>query len=247
MTEQDLQLAMPGGTSDAVLFTPDSIPALPGILHLPDIGSIREATRDMARRLAAEGYVVLLPNIFYRTGRPPVFDFPRNWADERTKKRFAELVTPLTPEAQQQDFAAYIDHLLAQPGVRPGSVGVVGYCFGGALSLGAAATRPQEVVAAASFHGGGLYKQDDPTSPHLVLPQVSARLYFGHAVQDNSMPAEAIEQFDRALAAWDGPYESEVYQGAHHGWTVADNPAFNPPQAEHAFQKLTELFAATLP
>ena len=246
MTEQDLQLAMPGGTADAVLFTPESISALPGVLHLPDIGSIRESQRDMARRLAAEGYVVLLPNIFYRTHRPPVFDFPRNWGDERTMKRFSELVTPLTPAAQHQDLAAYIDHLLAQPGVRPGSIGTVGYCFSGAMSLRAAATRPQQVVAAASFHGGGLYKRDDPTSPHLVLPQVSARLYFGHAVQDNSMPAEAIEHLDHALAAWDGPYESEVYQGAHHGWTVPDNPAFNPPQAEHAFQKLTELLAATL-
>jgi carboxymethylenebutenolidase len=246
MTEQDLQLSMPGGIADAVLFSPDSTASLPGVLHLPDIGSIREAHRDMARRLAAQGYIVLLPNIFYRTGRPPVFDFPRKMGEERTMKRMAELVTPLTVEAQQQDLAAYVDHLLAQPGVRTGPVGTVGYCFGGSLSLRAAAARPQQVAAAASFHGGGLYKQDDPTSPHLLLPQVAARLYFGHAVQDNSMPAEVIEQLNHELAAWDGPFESEVYAGAHHGWTVPDNPAFNAPQAERAFTKLTELFAATL-
>jgi carboxymethylenebutenolidase len=246
MTEQDLQLSMPGGIADAVLFSPDSTASLPGVLHLPDIGSIRESHREMARRLAAEGYIVLLPNIFYRTGRPPVFDFPRKAGEERTMKRMAELTTPLTIEAQQQDLAAYIDHLLAQPGVRTGPIGTVGYCFGGALSLRAAAERPQQVAAAASFHGGGLYKKDNSDSPHLVLPQVAARLYFGHAVQDNSMPAEAIEQLDHALATWDGPYESEVYAGAHHGWTVPDNPAFNALQAERAFTKLTELFAATL-
>ena len=246
MTEQDLQLSMPGGIADAVLFSPDSSASLPGVLHLPDIGGIREAHREMARRLADEGYIVLLPNIFYRTGRPPVFDFPRKMGEERTMKRFAELTTPLTIEAQQLDLAAYIDYLLAQPGVHTGAVGTVGYCYGGSLSLRAAAERPQQVAATASFHGGGLYKQDDPASPHLVLPQVSARLYFGHAVQDNSMPAEAIEHLDHALAAWDGPYESEVYAGAHHGWTVPDNPAFNAPQAERAFEKLTELFAATL-
>jgi carboxymethylenebutenolidase len=144
------------------------------------------------------------------------------------------------------DVAAYIDHLLAQPSVRQGSIGTVGYCFGGAMSLLAAATRPQRVAAAASFHGGGLYKPDDETSPHLLLPKVTARLYFGHAVEDKSMNAEAIKEFEHALRLWQGKSESEVYEGAHHGWTVPDNPAFNPVQAARAFEKLTELFAATL-
>lgn len=247
MTEQDLQLQMPDGLADAVLFTPDPAAKLPGVLHLPDIGSIREAHREMARRLATEGYAVLLPNVFYRTGRPPVFDFPRKMGEERTMKRMAELMAPLlTPEAQWQDAAAYIDHLLAQPAVRSGMVGTVGYCFSGALSLRAAATRPLQVAAAASFHGGGLYKRDDEASPHLLLPKVKGRLYFGHAIEDNSMNAEAIEEFNRALRLWEGDGESEVYEGAHHGWTVPDNPVFHPPQAARAFGKLTELFAATL-
>lgn len=246
MTEQELQLQMPDGLADAVLFTPDLAAKLPGVLHLPDIGSVREAHRVMVRRLAAEGYAVLLPNIFYRTGRPPVFDFPRKMGEERTMKRVAELIAPLTPEAQRQDVAAYIDHLLAQPAVRPGMVGTVGYCFSGALSLRAAATRPLQVAAAASFHGGGLYKADNEASPHLLLPRVKARLYFGHAVEDNSMNAEAIAEFNSALHLWEGKGESEVYAGAHHGWTVPDNPAFHPPQAARAFDKLTELFAAML-
>lgn len=246
MLEQDLQIAMPGGTADAVLFFPDASTPLPGVLHLPDIAGIRESHRSMARRLSAEGYAVLLVNIFYRTSRPPVFDFPRVSGDERTMQRMSELVTPLTPEAQQQDAAAYIDFLTAQPTVRPGPIGVVGYCFSGALALRAAATRPAQVAAAASFHGGGLYKADTPASPHLVLPQVTGRLYFGHAVDDKSMNAEAIESLENALAGWGGRYENETYEGARHGWTVPDNPAFNPVQADRAFGKLTELFSATL-
>jgi carboxymethylenebutenolidase len=246
MTEQDLQLAMPDGTADAVLFSPDPSKPLPGVLHLPDIGSIREAHRQMARRLAAEGYAVLMPNPFYRSRRPPVFDFPRKMGEPRTMQRFQELVGPLPPEAQQRDTAAYVDLLAAQPAVRPGPVGVVGYCFSGALSLRCAAARPDQVAAAASFHGGGLYKADDPGSPHLVLPKVKAQLYFGHAEGDNSMTAEQITHLERALFDWGGDYESETYAGASHGWTVPDNPVFNPEQAERAFAKLTELFAETL-
>ncbi len=246
MTEQDLQISMPDGTADAVLFSPDPATSLPGVLHLPDIGSIREAHRSMARRLSAEGYAVLLVNPFYRTSRPPVFDFPRTADPARTMQRMADLMAPLTPDAQRQDLAVYIDFLSVQSAVRSGPLGAVGYCFSGGLALRAAATRPSQVAAAASFHGGGLYKADDPASPHLVLSQVAARLYFGHAVQDKSMNTEAIQQFERALAAWGGAYESEIYEGAFHSWTVPDSPVFNPEQADRAFRKLTELFAATL-
>lgn len=246
MTERDLQISMPDGIADAVLFSPDPATPLPGVLHLPDIGSIREAHRSMARRLSAEGYAVLLVNPFYRTSRPPVFDFPRSAGESRTMQRMAELMAPLTPDAQRKDLAGYIDFLTVQSTVRPDPLGAVGYCFSGGLALRAAASHPSQVAAAASFHGGGLYKADDPDSPHLALPGVVARLYFGHAVQDKSMDTEAIQQFERALAAWGGAYESETYEGAFHSWTVLDSPVFNPEQADRAFRKLTELFAATL-
>lgn len=246
MTEQDLILSMPDGTADAVLFSPDASTPMPGVIHLPDIGGIRVAHRSMARRLSHEGYTVLLVNPFYRTSRPPVFDFPRVPGEPRTMQRMAELTGPLTPEAQERDVAAYVDFLEAQPAFRPGQMGVVGYCFSGAMALRAAAVRSSLVAAGASFHGGGLYKAGNPASPHLVLPQVVAQLYFGHAEGDKSMDAEAIRGLEQALAEWDGSYESETYAGAHHGWTVPDSPAFNPEQADRAFGKLTELLAETL-
>ena len=245
MFEQDIQLSMPDGIADAVLFSPDESKQLPGILHLPDIASIREAHRQMARELASEGYAVLLVNPFYRTGRPPMWSFPRKWGEPRTEQRFAELTGPLTPDAQTRDVAAYIDHLLAQSVVRQGPVGAVGYCFSGALALRAAAERPSHVAAAASFHGGNLFKADDASSPHLVLPAVKARLYFGHAEGDNSMTAEQIAAFETALAAWGGSYQSEMYS-AKHGWTVPDNPAFNQHEADRAFGNMSELFSAAL-
>jgi len=124
-------------------------------------------------------------------------------------------------------------------------MGVVGYCLTGKMAIYAATSRPDKIAAAASFHGGGLVT-DGPDSPHLVLPAIRARLYFGHATNDRSMPEEAIEKLEGALQSWGGRYESEIYESAHHSWTVPDSPVYNQPQADRAFEKLTTLFAQTL-
>ncbi len=129
--------------------------------------------------------------------------------------------------------------------MKKGPLGVVGLCFSGAVALRMAAARPDKIAACASFHGGRLYT-DAPSSPHLLLPRIKARLYFGHAANDKSMPQAAIDNFNHALDGWGGKYESEVYDSAYHGWTVVDSPVYNPAQAERAFQAWKRLFAETL-
>jgi carboxymethylenebutenolidase len=244
MMEQEIEIHTADGTSDGFLFRADDGRRLPGVIHLTDVGGIRPAQHEMARRLAAEGYTVLMPNVFYRTGRPPIFESGLSMGDERGRKRLLELRESLPPEAVERDAFAYVDFLAASNFVRDGGMRVVGYCFTGSLAMRTAAARPDKIVAAASFHGAGLFT-DAPTSPHLLLPRIKARLYFAHAVQDRSMPEEAIVKFNQALEAWGGEYESEVYEGAYHSWTVPDSPVYNQPQAERAFEKLKELFAET--
>jgi carboxymethylenebutenolidase len=245
MTEQDIEIHTIDGTSDGVLFRGEEGQRRPGAIHLTDIGGIRPDHRNMARRLAEKGYTVLLPNVFYRTGRPPMFDFTPTMGDERTMKRFAELAGPLTPDAMERDGAAYVDFLAKQECVTAGPMGVVGYCFTGAMAMRTAAARPDKIAAAGSFHGGGLFT-DAPNSPHHVLLRIRAQLYFGHAINDQSMSAEAIKKLELALGEWRGRYQSEVYEGAYHGWTVPGGPVYNHQQAERAFEKLVELFANTL-
>jgi carboxymethylenebutenolidase len=245
MPEQSVEIRTPDGVADGFVFTPGGAPRCPGVIHLTDIGGIRPSHRAMAERLAGAGFTVLLPNVFYRTGRPPMFDFAPKMGEERTMKRFGELASPMTPQAQERDAAAYVDFLAAHPAVAAGALGVVGYCFTGAMAMRTAAIRPEQVAAAASFHGGGLYT-DAPSSPHLVLPRVKARLYFGFAIKDQSMSEEAIEKLKLALAAWGGNFEAETYDGAYHGWTSSDAPVYNAPQAERAFDKLSALFAQSL-
>ncbi len=245
LIEQEIEIDTPDGKSDQVLYRPEDDRRLPGVLFLTDIGGIRPSQREMAARLAAEGYTVLMPNIFYRTGRLPLFDFPFKFGEERTMRRIGELSGPVTPEAFDRDASAYIGFLASHGSVGSGPMGVVGYCFSGALAMRTAAAKPDRIAAAASFHGGRLLT-DAPSSPHLLLRRINAQLYFGHAVEDRSMPREAIDKLNEALASWGGQYESEVYDGAHHGWTVPDNPSYNHPQAERAFEKLKDLFGRTL-
>ena len=121
----------------------------------------------------------------------------------------------------------------------------MGYCFTGQMALRMAAAAPDRIAAAASFHGGFLVT-DRPDSPHKQLPRVKARLYFGHAVEDSSATPEQIGVLEQALRDWHGAFQSEVYDGASHGWTTPGRPVYNELQAERAFEKLVELFDATL-
>ena len=246
MTEQNIQIPTAHGRTEAIIYAPKETGLWPGVIQYTDIGGIRASQQEMARRLSATGYVVLMPNVFYRTRGLPLFDFPLKFGEERTTKRLAELSAPLTVEAITSDASDYVDFLARQHSVKPGAMGVVGYCFTGKMALYTALARPDRIAAAASFHGGGL-ATSAPSSPHLILgPSIKARLYFGHAINDKGMPPEAIEKLNLALRAWGGKYESEVYEGAYHGWTVPDSPVYNQAQADRAFEKLTSLFAEAL-
>lgn len=245
--ERETQISLSGGVCDTVVIQPEGDGQWPGILYLTDIGGIRPAQRQAAARLSDEGYVVVLPNVFYRTAKPPIMDIAALRPNpELFMKRVRELAEPLTPEALDSDVKAYVKFLASQPAVKDeNKLGVVGFCFCGGVAMRAAADCPDQVLACASFHGGNLF-EEKPSSPHLLLPKIKARLLFGHAVEDRSMPADAIRGFEEALEKWGGQYESETYENAKHGWTTLDNPAYNQPQAAKAYEKMTRLFAETL-
>ena len=242
---EPFEISGPDGAIDGVLCRPVDAGHWPGVLYLTDIGGVRDAQIARADRLAGEGYVVVMPNVFYRTRRPPMFEFPRNMKEERSQVRYRELTTPLTPATLARDADVYVNWMSDRLEIARDPLAVVGHCFTGGFTLRVAAARPDRVALAASFHGGGL-ATDAPDSPHRLLPKIRAQLYFGHAVEDASMPAEAIARLDRALAAWGGTYTSEVYEGARHGWTASDGTAYDANQAERAFRTLVDLLKTAL-
>ena len=105
---------------------------------------------------------------------------------------------------------------------------------------------PPAPTAAASFHGGWLVT-DAPDSPHRGVGSITGEVYFGHADADQSMTPEQIATLEKALDAAGVRYRSEVYPGAHHGFTMADTPAYDERATERHWAALFDLLDRALP
>ncbi|GAA4949520.1 dienelactone hydrolase family protein [Streptomonospora halophila] len=236
------------GVADAYLAHPDDGGTHPGVLLYMDAFGLRAQLKRMATRLAAAGYTVLVPNVYYRHGRSPVVEIPE-FIDPSNRPEIFERLGPimqsLTPEQVVRDAGAYLDRLAEVPQATAGPAGVVGYCMGAILSLRTAATHADRVAAAAGFHGANL-APDAPDGPHLLADRITAELYFGHADKDHAMPPEQIDRLDRALTAAGVRFTSEVYEGAQHGYTQADTAAYDEAATERHWKALLDLFGRTL-
>jgi carboxymethylenebutenolidase len=249
----EVMIATPDGTCDAVFIHP-ATGAYPGVLIWPDAFGLRPSMRAIGRRLAAEGYAVLVPNPFYRVARAPVYESAANvdFRDAATMQKLGPLMGSVNASgAAEKDAAAYVAFLDAQPQVdKAKKIGTQGYCMGGALVVRTAATVPDRVGAGASFHGGGLVT-DKPESPHLLAPRIRARMYFGVAMNDDQRQPDAKDKLKEAFAAAKVPAQVEVYP-AKHGWCVHDMPnedgapIYSEPEAERAWGKLLELYKTSL-
>ena len=254
VVETNVEIKTPDGTCDAAFIHPSS-GSHPGALIWTDIFGLRPTFREMAKRLAAEGYSVLVPNPFYRVAKSPVFTDISNFNFQNQEDR-AKL-TPLSgsinaPGNAEKDATAYIGFLDSQKQVnRAKKIGTQGYCMGGPLVVKTAANVADRVGAGASFHGGGLVTAR-PESPHLLAPKIKARMYFGIASNDDKQQPDAKDKLREAFAAAHVPAEIEVYPEALHGWCVPDmplqngNPIYNKPDAERAWGKLLALYKTAL-
>jgi len=242
---EPVEVTTPDGVADAYLARPDDQPR-PGVLFIMDAFGLRPAIAEMADRIAADGYVVLAPNVLYRAGRAPVLPVP-DMADPEQRTSFLEavrsLMGQLTPERLAADSAAYLDYLGEV--ASPGPVAIAGYCMGGRVGWRIAAAHPDRVAALAAFHPGGLVT-DAPDSPHRSAADMKAELYFGFADQDPSMSADQIAALERTLEKSGARYRSEVYDGARHGYTMADQAVYDEAAAERHFRELRALLERTL-
>ena len=245
VSETDVLIKTADGSADAALFRPARRGTFPAVLLWPDILGLRPVFREMGRRLAAEGYVVLVPNPFYRTKRAPIVTGPFDFGDKAAVGKLMEYKATLTDARIDSDTHAYLAFLDSQKQVdRHKGAGVQGYCFSGPYTFRAAALMPGRVKAAASFHGGGLVTKG-PGSPHLLIPKTKARFLVAIAQNDDQKQPEAKDVLKAAFASAKRPAAVAVYP-ANHGWCVAGSEAYNEVAAERAWAELLKLYRATL-
>ncbi len=245
LTESAVSFDTADGTMDAFFVHPAE-GTHPAIILWPDIASIREAKRTMARRLAGEGYAVLVLNPYYRDVAGEQFaDFAAFIADDGFQK-----VGPwrgkLDADSIGRDASAAVAWLDAQSSVDTSKgIGNQGHCMGGPFTVWSAAAVPDRIKAAASFHGGGLVREDYDKSPHKVLAGTQASYLNAVAQDDDAEAPEEKVAFAEAAEAAGRPITTKVYEGDH-GWTVPDSPAYAKPAAELAYADSLELYKSAL-
>ncbi|HTX02506.1 MAG TPA: dienelactone hydrolase family protein [Candidatus Acidoferrales bacterium] len=232
------------GNCPAYVFRPSGKGPWPAVLVFMDGVGIRPAMLELGERLATYGYFVLLPDLFYRAGPYEPMDHTIFSDPEKRKILMEKFIGPTTPERVMSDTRAFIDYIAAQPDVKPGPIGTTGYCLGGLMSLTAAGTYPDKIVAAASYHGGRL-ATDAPDSPHLLAPKMKARVYVAGAIEDQSFPDDMKARLEKALTEAHVDHTIETYP-AKHGWVFRDLPVYDEAAADRHWESLSNLMKAKL-
>jgi carboxymethylenebutenolidase len=242
------EIAAADGSAEAYVARPASGRG-PGVLLFIDAIGLRPEIGRIADRIASWGYVVLAPNVFYRTGRAadlaPSGDLRQPGEREAFFATTRPRVQALTTDNAVADIAAYVGALRGLDGVVRGPIGVTGYCLGARLAVRAAGLYPDEVAAAGGFHGGRLVTED-PDSPHLGLADARAAFVFGHADNDSSMPPDAVVALGEALTAAGLEHSNEIYLGSPHGYVMSDTSMYDEAGAERHFAELRALLDRTL-
>src|SRR6476661_7439316 len=199
VVEKDVNVPMASGVADSALFYPSGAGSWPAVLMWPDILGLRPVFREMGRRLAAEGYVVLVPNPFYRTKRAPIVTGSFDFGDPKQVQPLMALKATLTDAGIDKDAAAFISFLDKQKQTNGHKgAGVQGYCFSGPFAFQTGAVRSDRIRAVATFHGGGLVTKDS-NSPHLLIPKTKASFAVAIARNDDQKEREAKDVLKAAF------------------------------------------------
>ena len=242
MIEQTIDVPTRDGATATFIVHPERGGPHPIVLFFMDAPAIREELRDMARRIAAVGYYVMLPNLYYRSG---VLEIAADDLADPERKRMFELMNSISIPMVMEDTDALLAYADDDPAAAKGKAGCVGYCMSGQFSINAAARYPQRIGAAASIYGTFL-ATDKSDSPHLVAEKAGGELYFACAETDRWAPLETVEALDAALKTYRVNAEVEVYPGVQHGFAFPQRAVYDKPAAERHWERLVSLFRRNL-
>ncbi len=243
MSHEQISIKTRDGECRTYVCTPGPGRRGPAVILYMDAAGIRPALIDMAERLAAAGYVVLLPDLFYRYGSYGPFD-PKEVFKGDFRKILGPLVTTTSNAKAAVDTEAFLTYLDTRADVAGDQVGAVGFCMGGGMAIAAAGTWPDRFAAVASFHGGNL-ATDAPDSPHTYASKLTAELYIAAAENDASYPPAMAEKFEHTLEEAHVAFRAEIFP-APHGWMKADFPVYNVAEAERGWREMLGFFGRSL-
>jgi carboxymethylenebutenolidase len=242
MIEKHIDIATADGAMNTFVVYPEERGPHPVVFFYMDAPGKREELHDMARRLAAVGYYVVLPNLYYRRTR----DF---WLKERTAEAMAvmfEHMNALSIAMNVSDTAAMMRFVDDQPEADSQRIGAVGYCMSGPFVMAAAANFPDRIWSIASIHGANMVT-DRSDSPHLMPPRIQCESYFACAEIDRWASKDDIAKLQAALVAAGTPHRIEWYPGAEHGFVFPKREGiYNLAAAERHWERLFDLFDRTL-
>jgi carboxymethylenebutenolidase len=241
MNAKTIDIQTKDGVAPCHFFGPPQKGNGPAVISYMDGIGIRPALCDMAERLASDGYHVLLPNLYYRSGPTKPFDAATAFKGGPEQDRLMTLVRSLNNKLVMEDTASFLDFLELQPSVAGQKIGCVGYCMGGAFALSAAGTFPDRIAAAASLRGARL-ATDQPDSPHLLASKMRAGVYVGIAGIDPHFTPEEKQRLESAFQSAGVEHTVEVYPDVKHGFAVNDTPVYDRPASELHWQQILKLF-----
>jgi carboxymethylenebutenolidase len=245
VSDEEITLATGDGDCVCHVFTPDDGAAHPAVIFYMDGLGIRPTLLDMGRRLAANGYVVLLPDLYYRAGPYTPLSPAAVFASGDIAAALGPLMASTDTRRAAEDSRVFLDYLDSRSDVIGTKVGTTGYCLGGGISLTVAGTYPERVAAAASFHGGRLVTESE-FSPSRVVPDIAARVYVAGADHDEGYPPEMADRLEELLTDAGVDHRLEVYPGARHGFTMIDFPVYDEAAAERHWRELLALLDGAL-
>ncbi len=242
MIDSHLQLKTPDGTIATFVTHPEEGGPFPVVFFYMDAPGKREELHDMARRLGTAGYMVVLPNLYYRQRA----EYELKDRSAESVAEMSELMFSLSPAIVAQDTATLFDFVDGYPQADASRVGCFGYCMSGPFAVTIAAAYPDRIKAAASLYGVRL-ATDSPDSPHKVAPAIKGEVYVAHAELDTHVDIDQAKALEAALAAAGVRHRVEIYQGAHHGFAFPGRAgAYDKTHAERHWERLHSLFRRNL-
>jgi carboxymethylenebutenolidase len=203
----------------------------PAVLILQEIFGVNSHIRAVADQYAADGYVALAPDLFWR--HAPRVELTYDGAD---RERGIELMKQTDVELAVADIGAAAAALRGRPEVA-GKLAVIGYCFGGRLAYLSAAAG--SVDAAVAYYGGGIQNYLDRAA-HITQP-----ILFHYAGQDHAIPVEAVESVQSAFAGRTNA-AFHLYADAEHGFNCTDRASYNQRAAALAHGRTLTFLAEQL-